>query len=110
MWNKCGSRKGFFPNTYTLTKNFAEQLVQDYRTRFDLPIIIVRPSIITTTYAEPFPGWVDTLNGAIGIGIEIGRGSIASFNLPPHNVMEFVPLDFTAHLAIVAAWFEAIKP
>jgi alcohol-forming fatty acyl-CoA reductase len=52
------------PNTYTLTKQMAEQIVVDYHEK--LPICIVRPSIVTTAVNEPFPGWIDNVYGITG--------------------------------------------
>jgi alcohol-forming fatty acyl-CoA reductase len=52
---------GVHPNTYTYTKRLAEILVRnEYE---NLPVCIVRPSIVTPSYFEPLPGWVDSLNG-----------------------------------------------
>jgi len=56
---------GNHPNTYTLTKSLAEQIVLSKGS--DLPIAIVRPSIICAAYQEPFPGWVDNVSGVTGI-------------------------------------------
>ena len=53
------------PNTYTFTKALAEtQLLEDAK---DLPVIIIRPSIIGAMWREPLPGWTDNLNGPTGI-------------------------------------------
>lgn len=56
------------PNTYTLTKHVAEQIVAEYQKK--LPICIVRPSIVTAANVEPFPGWIDNIYGITG---ECGR-------------------------------------
>lgn len=56
---------GNHPNTYTLTKGLAEQIVLSKGS--DLPIAIVRPSIVCAAYQEPFPGWVDNVCGITGI-------------------------------------------
>lgn len=53
------------PNTYTFTKALAEQLLLD--TAADLPVAIVRPSIVVAAWKDPMPGWVDNLNGPTGI-------------------------------------------
>ena len=46
---------GVHPNTYTYTKRLAEILVRnEYE---NLPVCIVRPSIVTPSYIEPVPGW-----------------------------------------------------
>lgn len=41
------------PNSYTFTKAVAEVLVQEHAS--SLPVVILRPSIITATAKEPFP-------------------------------------------------------
>lgn len=53
------------PNTYTLTKHMAEQIVLDYNDV--LPLCIVRPSIVTAALNEPYPGWVDNIYGITGL-------------------------------------------
>ncbi len=49
------------PNSYTFTKSIAEYMVSTEGK--DLPVIIVRPSIVVPTWKEPMPGWCDNLNG-----------------------------------------------
>ena len=34
--------------------------------RGDIPLAIVRPSIVTAAAKEPQPGWIDNLNGPTG--------------------------------------------
>jgi fatty acyl-CoA reductase len=46
-----------FPNTYTFTKNMAEQVLE--KRRGNLKLAIVRPSAILACCREPFPGWLD---------------------------------------------------
>lgn len=58
---------GVHQNTYTYTKKLAEILVRDEYIASNLPVCIARPSIVTPTMIEPFPGWVDSLNGPPGI-------------------------------------------
>lgn len=53
-----------YPNTYTFSKNLAEQIVSS---NTDLPIAIVRPSIIGASMEDPCPGWLDNIYGLTGI-------------------------------------------
>ena len=46
-----------WPNTYVFTKALGEMLL--LHSREDLPVVIIRPTIITSTYREPFPGWIE---------------------------------------------------
>ena len=44
---------GKMPNTYTFTKQLAETLVKEEAG--NLPVAIIRPSIITAAWEEPYP-------------------------------------------------------
>ncbi|XP_023236666.1 putative fatty acyl-CoA reductase CG5065 [Centruroides sculpturatus] len=65
------------PNTYTYTKALAENLLEEECGQ--LPVAIVRPSIVSSSWKEPFPGWVDNFNGPTGI---IAAVSIYFYILP----------------------------
>jgi hypothetical protein len=32
----------------------------------NIPLVIVRPSIVTAAEKEPYPGWIDNINGPTG--------------------------------------------
>jgi nucleoside-diphosphate-sugar epimerase len=51
----------FKPNSYVYTKALAEQICESYKDQ--IPITIVRPSIVVGTEAEPIGGWNDNFNG-----------------------------------------------
>ena len=38
-----------------------------YKADKGLPITIFRPSIITSSEVEPFPGFIDNFNGPVGL-------------------------------------------
>ena len=42
-----------YPNTYTFTKALAEHLIK--REAENIPFVIVRPSIVSSTMSDPFP-------------------------------------------------------
>ena len=52
-----------WPNTYVFTKAMGEMMVGEKRDNISL--VLIRPSIITSTFKEPFPGWTE--------GIRLGR-------------------------------------
>ncbi|XP_039450326.1 putative fatty acyl-CoA reductase CG5065 [Culex pipiens pallens] len=101
-----GKLQGTHPNTYTLTKSIAEQLVSEYSNQ--LPICIVRPSIVTGALREPFPGWIDNVYGITGIMMEIGRGTISSIMCDQKCVMDVIPVDIVCNTLIAAAWENAM--
>ena len=43
--------------TYVFTKAMAEMVVGHLKG--NLPVVIVRPTMITGTYKDPFPGWIE---------------------------------------------------
>jgi fatty acyl-CoA reductase len=47
-----------WPNTYVFTKAMGEMLLVHYN-RDTVPLVIIRPTMITSTYQEPFPGWIE---------------------------------------------------
>ncbi|KAI7731419.1 hypothetical protein M8C21_007789 [Ambrosia artemisiifolia] len=46
-----------WPNTYVFTKALGEMIIGHLKG--DMPVVIVRPTIVTSTFKEPFPGWVE---------------------------------------------------
>ena len=57
------------PNTYTYTKHLAEHLLVNEGK--PMPLTIVRPSIVTASWKEPFPGWIDNYNGPSGLYVAV---------------------------------------
>ncbi|KAB2606514.1 alcohol-forming fatty acyl-CoA reductase-like [Pyrus ussuriensis x Pyrus communis] len=45
-----------WPNTYVFTKAMGEIFLEN--SRHNLPLVIIRPTVVTSTYKEPFPGWI----------------------------------------------------
>lgn len=55
---------GTRPNTYTFTKALAEYWLKE--NKGNLPLVIVRPSIVLSSIYGPLKGWVDNWNGPTG--------------------------------------------
>ncbi|XP_065070979.1 fatty acyl-CoA reductase 1-like [Rhopilema esculentum] len=94
---------GNYPNTYTFTKGLAEHIVTNEGG--DMPIVIVRPSIIIGSYAEPFPGWIDNYNGPSGLIVAAGKGMLRTMKYSSDAVADVVPVDFVANAIITAVWY-----
>ncbi|XP_046466382.1 putative fatty acyl-CoA reductase CG5065 isoform X1 [Neodiprion pinetum] len=87
------------PNTYTYSKRLAETLVADeYAT---LPCAIARPSIVTPAWKEPLPGWVDSLNGPVGLIVAGSKGVLRSMHCNGNYHAEVVPVDLAINALIV---------
>nr|XP_018903111.1 PREDICTED: putative fatty acyl-CoA reductase CG5065 [Bemisia tabaci] len=95
------------PNTYTFTKALAEHvLVQE---NGKLPIAIIRPSIVTASWREPIPGWVDNLNGPTGLLAGAGKGVLRSVLCHRNKVGDLIPVDIVVNLMITVAWSTATE-
>jgi alcohol-forming fatty acyl-CoA reductase len=92
---------GCHPNTYTYTKRLAEIYVRDEFK--NLPICIARPSIVTPSLQEPFPGWVDSLNGPIGIMVAGAKGVMRSMLCEAEFHAEVIAVDIAINGLIIIA-------
>lgn len=79
------------PNTYTFTKCVAEHLATERKG--DIPLVIVRPSIISASYRHPFPGWLDSAAAFAGFVALIGTGHLKVIVADPSARLDIVPCD-----------------
>ena len=87
-------------DTYTFTKAMGEMLL--LRDRGDLPLVILRPSIIESSMNEPEPGWLDGFRMADPLIMAYGKGVLKDFPARPEICIDLIPVDFVVN-AIVAA-------
>uniref|UniRef100_A0A3Q2HYD6 Fatty acyl-CoA reductase n=1 Tax=Equus caballus TaxID=9796 RepID=A0A3Q2HYD6_HORSE len=97
---------GDWPNTYTYTKALGEMVVQ--QESGNLNIAIIRPSIVGATWQEPFPGWVDNLNGPNGMIVAAGRGFLRAIRASPLAVADLIPVDTVINLTLAVGWYTAV--
>lgn len=89
------------PNTYIFTKAMAENLVQKFQGR--LPIAIVRPSIVTPSVKDPNPGWVDNVNGPMGLGVLASLGILRNIDWNYYGVCDLIPVDCVVDCMLTVA-------
>ncbi|XP_043697197.1 fatty acyl-CoA reductase 3-like [Telopea speciosissima] len=89
-----------WPNTYVFTKSLGEMLIG--QSRGNLPLVIIRPTIITSTYREPFPGWVEGMRTIDSLGVGYGKGRITCFLGDPESIIDVIPGDMVVNAMIVA--------
>ncbi|HQR36134.1 MAG TPA: SDR family oxidoreductase [Blastocatellia bacterium] len=84
-----------WPNTYTFTKSLAESLIalrgKDANGE-DLPVSVVRPSIVETSTHDPFKGWNEGVNTSAPISYLLGT----FFRQLPSNgkkCLDIIPVD-----------------
>ncbi|XP_076114354.1 fatty acyl-CoA reductase 1-like isoform X1 [Mytilus galloprovincialis] len=97
------------PNTYTFTKQLAEHLL--IKEGSNLPLAILRPSIVGASWKEPFPGWIDNFNGPSGLYVAAGKGILRYMNCDAMGVADIIPVDIPVNMMITMAWYTAVyKP
>lgn len=98
------------PNTYTLSKGLTEQLVDHYFKQHQLPVCVVRPSMVGATLNEPIIGFIDTFNGLSYTIVEMNRGTMQASKVGYKIVMDMVPADICCNFILASAWFILLKP
>lgn len=68
--------------------------------RFTLGFLVA----VTPAFKEPIPGWVDSLNGPIGLLVGGGKGVIRSMHCKGEYQVEAVPVDMAINSLIAIAW------
>lgn len=92
-----------FPNTYTYTKSLSEQVVRKYAK--NMCVAIIRPSIVTTTYQDPIPGWTDNIYGLNGVVTGAGVGVLRILHIDNKKNADVVPADCVVNSCIALAWY-----
>ncbi|KAJ4707362.1 Fatty acyl-CoA reductase [Melia azedarach] len=92
-----------WPTTYLLTKAMGEMVIQQYdKEKFS--VVTIRPTIVTSSHREPFPGWLDS--GSISLDVNLcllqAQGKLPFLVGDPMVVSDFVPVDMVANAMIVA--------
>nr|XP_033328836.1 putative fatty acyl-CoA reductase CG5065 [Megalopta genalis] len=93
---------GNMPNTYTFSKRLAEQVIIDYSKR--LPCVIVRPSIVVSSFDDPISGWIDNFNGPMGLMVGGGKGILRVVLMDPVVASDYIPVDVTIKATLIATW------
>lgn len=85
-----------WPNTYTYTKSIGEQIVASS----GLAFTIVRPAIVESTLAFPFPGWNEGINTSAPFIFLIREGGL---QVPGStNNLDMIPCDLVCSAILIA--------
>ncbi|KAF2902454.1 hypothetical protein ILUMI_03730, partial [Ignelater luminosus] len=90
---------GDYPNSYAFSKALAESLVVDEMN--NLPVIILRPSVVIPIWREPLPGWSDNVNGPAGLLIGAGKGVIRTMFCNSQGYADFLPVDIAVNILML---------
>jgi len=90
-----------WPNTYTFTKSLGESILA--RHGKDLPIAVVRPSIVESSTRSPFSGWNEGVNTSGPLSYLLGT----NFRQLPSNAkkcLDVIPVDMVCRgMSLIAA-------
>ncbi|KAK7261225.1 hypothetical protein RIF29_27530 [Crotalaria pallida] len=89
-----------WPNTYVFTKAVAEMLVEQLKG--NISTVILRPAIVTSTFKEPFPGWVEGVRTIDSLGVAYGKGKLTCFLGDLKGVVDVIPADLVVNAILVA--------
>ena len=90
-----------WPDAYAYTKALGERAL--LQNRGDVPVSIVRPSIIESSLHEPFPGWIRGFRMAEPVIISYARGLLKEFPGVPEGTIDVIPVDLVVAAIIDAA-------
>ena len=92
-----------WPNTYTYSKALAERLVHEAESELG-PVTTVRPAVVESAIAFPFPGWNQGINTSAPLVWMTALGQ-RWWPTTPEVALDVIPVDYVAHalVAITAA-------
>lgn len=102
-------KKYNFPNTYTLTKNLAEQALKKYR-HPRLCLTVSRPAVVTATQKYPFKGWTDSIAAGGAVVYSYGMGISGRDLAYPGVINATIPCDYVVNTILVATAHVASLP
>ncbi|KAK5818465.1 hypothetical protein PVK06_023402 [Gossypium arboreum] len=99
------ARRYGWPNTYVFTKAMGEMMVGELKDI--IPAVIIRPTIVTSTYKEPFPGWVEGIRTIDSLAVGYAKGKLTFFLGDLEAIVDVIPADMVVNAIIVAMIAEA---
>ena len=90
-----------WPDAYAYTKALGEQALTEMKR--NVPVNIVRPSIIESALAEPFPGWIRGFRMAEPVILSYARGLLKEFPGVPEGTVDVIPVDIVVAAIITVA-------
>ncbi|KAF0911539.1 hypothetical protein E2562_011169 [Oryza meyeriana var. granulata] len=94
-----------WPNTYVFTKAMGEMMLQKHMRGgggHGIPVVIARPSIITSVHKDPLPGWIEGTRTIDAILIGYAKQSLSCFLADLDLIMDVVPGDMVVNAMMAA--------
>lgn len=90
-------------DVYTMSKALGERVAEEMWGARGHRLTVLRPTIIESAVARPFPGWIDGYKVADPLFAAYGRGELTDFPGDASNVFDIVPVDAVVSAAFTAA-------
>ena len=90
-----------WPDVYTYSKALGETALVELHE--EIPISIVRPSIIESAWSQPSPGWIRGFRMAEPLIVSFAKGELNTFPGYPEGIIDVIPVDMVAAAIIAVA-------
>ncbi|CAL1403968.1 unnamed protein product [Linum trigynum] len=98
-----------WPNTYVFTKAMGEMLVGEFKGS-NMSVVIVRPTIVTSTFKQPFPGWVEGIRTIDSLAVGYGKGRLTCFLGDVAGILDVIPADMVVNSMLMAIVAHSNQP
>ena len=90
-------------DVYTFTKAMAERVAETQWAGEGHRLSVVRPSIIESAQAWPFPGWIDGYKVADPLIMAYGKGMLPEIPALPDSILDVIPVDMVVGVVLALA-------
>ena len=90
-------------DVYTFTKAMAERVAESEWAGRGHRLSVVRPSIIESSHASPYPGWIDGYKVADPLIMAYARGVLPEIPALPDSLLDVIPVDMVVGVIVALA-------
>jgi len=90
-----------WPDVYTYSKALGETALIELHG--NVPVTVIRPSIIESAWSDPAPGWIRGFRMAEPLIVSFAKGELNTFPGFPEGILDVIPVDMVASAIIAAA-------
>ncbi len=69
--------------------------------RKNVPLVILRPSIVGCSWKEPVPGWTDVITAAGAVYLTVGMGVLKFLSGSPNTTADVTPVDYVINAMLI---------
>ncbi|KAH6774767.1 hypothetical protein C2S51_013171, partial [Perilla frutescens var. frutescens] len=91
-----------WPDTYSYTKAIGEMNLGYFNNSKNIHIIILRPSIISSTHKDPFPGWMEGVKTLDAIFVPYAKRKLNIVLCDPNVILDVIPGDMVVNSMLAA--------